>query len=199
MSTPRLKAIMMPAVKALFPPERIAREKATDLVITQDGRVRADRLHGQLKTENLIAIDASAITTVDITSVSLAASVEAALQDLADSIVDNAVVGVDTATIDITVTPTFAGTEISADLIKLTATATLDFPSIAAQTCSELTITVTGAAVGDEVRLGPPAAFEANLSATGIVTAADTVTVRVCNPSAGAINPASATWRATVK
>lgn len=80
----------------------------------------------------------------------------------------------------------------------LSATATLDFPSIAANTCQELTITVTDAVVGDAVKLGAPAALEANLTFSGFVSAANTVTIRVCNPTVGAINPASATWRATV-
>lgn len=80
----------------------------------------------------------------------------------------------------------------------LTATATLDFPSISANSAEALTITVTGAAVGDSVFLGLPAAFEDDLTAVGWVTAADTVTVRVLNNSGGAIDPASATFRATV-
>lgn len=77
-------------------------------------------------------------------------------------------------------------------------TATLDFPSIPAQDTAELTITVTGAAVGDAVLLGPPSTFIADLSATGYVSATNTVTVRLANPTAAAIDPASATWRATI-
>jgi len=80
----------------------------------------------------------------------------------------------------------------------LTATAVLDYASIAAQTCGEKTVTVTGAAVGDSVKIGPPAALEAGLSVTGIVTAANTVTIRLCNVTSGAIDPASATYRVTV-
>jgi hypothetical protein len=80
----------------------------------------------------------------------------------------------------------------------LTASATLDFGSIAAQDDLELTITVTGASVGDAVALGPPAALESGLAATGYVSAADTVTVRLVNGTAGAIDPASATWKVLV-
>lgn len=80
----------------------------------------------------------------------------------------------------------------------LTATAALNFPNIVTLTSQELTITVTGAAVGDSVLVGPPAAIEANLTWAAFVSAADTVTIRVSNPTAGDINPASATWRATV-
>ena len=80
----------------------------------------------------------------------------------------------------------------------LTGSATLDFPSIAADDEDELTISVTGASVGDAVSLGAPAAIEAGLVWVGYVSAADTVTVRVRNTTAGAIDPASATWKASV-
>jgi hypothetical protein len=80
----------------------------------------------------------------------------------------------------------------------LTATATLDFPSIASNSYSDLTITVTGAVTGSSVHLGAPSGFEANLTFCGWVSATNTVTVRIHNGSGGAINPASATWRATV-
>lgn len=82
--------------------------------------------------------------------------------------------------------------------VSLTATATLDFPSIAAAGQQELTITVTGAAVGESVALAPPAALEAGLQVTGYVSAANTVKVRLSNVTGSAIDPASATWRATV-
>lgn len=76
----------------------------------------------------------------------------------------------------------------------LQASAALDFPSIAAAGQQELTIAVAGAAVGDAVALAAPATLTAGLVATGRVTAADTVTVRLSNITAGAIDPASATW-----
>lgn len=73
-------------------------------------------------------------------------------------------------------------------------TATLDFPSIAAGTGAELTVAVTGAVAGDLVTVAPPAALEAGLSATGYVSAADTVTIRLVNATVGAVDPASADW-----
>lgn len=82
--------------------------------------------------------------------------------------------------------------------LVLYGSATLDFANTLAQTCSELTIAVTGATIGDSVLVGPPNGLEANLSVTGYVSATDVVTVRVCNPTVGAINPASATWRVIV-
>jgi hypothetical protein len=80
----------------------------------------------------------------------------------------------------------------------VSATATLDFGNTATLTSTDLTITVTGAAVGDSVAIGLPAAPDANGCFTGWVSAADTVTVRFNNYSAGSIDPASATYRATV-
>lgn len=79
----------------------------------------------------------------------------------------------------------------------LSATASLDFGSIAAGGQAELTLSVAGAAVGDTVSLGAPAAIESGLTWAGRVSAADTVTIRLTNPTAGAIDPAAATWRAT--
>lgn len=79
-----------------------------------------------------------------------------------------------------------------------TAIAALNFPSIPAQDSEQLAITVTGAAINDNVILGPPAGIEADLTWCGFVSAADTVTVRLINPTGAAIDPASATWRATV-
>lgn len=84
------------------------------------------------------------------------------------------------------------------DVALPTGTAVLDFGSIGAGLQATLTITVTGAATGDVVLLGAPAALEAGLSFCGYVSAADTVTVVVANNTAGSIDPASATWRASV-
>lgn len=79
-------------------------------------------------------------------------------------------------------------------------TATLDFPSTSSHDASALTITVTGAAVGDVVAIGIP---NGSVGTTGVffgwVSAADTVTIRYCNThNGGAVDPASGTFRATV-
>lgn len=81
---------------------------------------------------------------------------------------------------------------------RLTATATLDFGSIAAAASADLTITVAGAAVNDSVSLGLPAAPTAGIIFRGFVSAANTVTVRATNITAASVDPASATYRATV-
>lgn len=79
-----------------------------------------------------------------------------------------------------------------------TATATLNFGSILAAASEDLTITVTGAAVGDSVTLGLPAAPDATTTFNGFVSAANTITVRCFNVGTIAVDPASATYRATV-
>jgi hypothetical protein len=81
----------------------------------------------------------------------------------------------------------------------LTASATLDFPSTLTQEASDLTITVTGAALNDEVVLGVPnGSVNANSGYFAWVSAADTVTVRFMNFSSGSINPASGTFKVSV-
>jgi hypothetical protein len=84
----------------------------------------------------------------------------------------------------------------------LTASATLDFPNTAGQASSDLTITVTGAAIGDCVALGQGNSGALTVSCfTAFVAAADTVTVRFNNYDngpGGAKNPASQTFKVIV-
>jgi hypothetical protein len=80
----------------------------------------------------------------------------------------------------------------------ITATATLDFASIAFSGCSELTFALPGAAPGDGVAAGWPSGLEAGLIGMMRVSAANTVAVRLCNFSGAALDPASATFKATI-
>lgn len=80
----------------------------------------------------------------------------------------------------------------------LTATDSLDFGNILAAASADLTITVTGAAVGDAVILGPPAAPDSSLTFLAFVSAADTVTVRAFNVGSLAVDQAAMTFRVTV-
>lgn len=81
----------------------------------------------------------------------------------------------------------------------LPGSATLDFASTAAQTSSELTISVTGAADGDVVTVGVPnASASANTSYSARVSAANTVTVKFNNYSSGAVDPTSGTFNVKV-
>ena len=82
----------------------------------------------------------------------------------------------------------------------LSATATLDFPSTGAQTSSDLTITLMGAALGDVVALGVPneAAWVGGNCFTAWVSDVDTVTIRFNNFSAFANDPDSGVFRVMV-
>jgi hypothetical protein len=79
----------------------------------------------------------------------------------------------------------------------ITASGTLDFPNTAAGTSNDLTITATGAAVGDMVLIGvPDAATAANGFFVAWVSAANTVTVRFLNNALlTGYNPASAAFK----
>jgi hypothetical protein len=86
----------------------------------------------------------------------------------------------------------------------LSATASVDFTALAAGACETFTITVTGAADGDSVSMGvPAAAWNTTEYATiqGFVSGADTVKVKRCNltnATTALSNPAAVTVRATV-
>lgn len=74
--------------------------------------------------------------------------------------------------------------------------ATLSYSLIAANASQSQQMTVTGAQVNDAVLLGPPAALTTGLGLTGFVPAADTVSVRVLNVTAGTIGAFSLVMRA---
>lgn len=86
----------------------------------------------------------------------------------------------------------------------LSASASLNFGATAAGECDALTITVTGAAVGDTVSLGLPHTLvngDAYQSFYAWVSASNTVSVRRCNltnTTTALSDPAAATVRATV-
>lgn len=87
----------------------------------------------------------------------------------------------------------------SANMRALHASASLDFPSIAATTgTATLTVSVPGASAGDRVALAPPAVLPAGLIPMAAVTAADTVSLTLFNHTAAAIDPAAMTWGVTV-
>lgn len=76
-------------------------------------------------------------------------------------------------------------------------TATLDFANLAAIGCEDLTITVTGAALGDTVAIGVPnGSMVSNGNFFGWVSATNTVSIRFCTVVSG--DPASGTFRADV-
>jgi hypothetical protein len=76
----------------------------------------------------------------------------------------------------------------------LAASASLNFGSIGAAAQADLTITVTGAAVGDEVIMALPAAPAAGIVFNAFVSAANTVTIRASNITAAPVDPDAATY-----
>lgn len=66
-----------------------------------------------------------------------------------------------------------------------------DYTSIATLTCSDSTSTLTGAAVDDTLKCGWPASLATGLSPSCRVSSANTVTFRLCNVTADAIDPAA--------
>jgi hypothetical protein len=82
----------------------------------------------------------------------------------------------------------------------LTTTSTLDFGSTAAGSSTDLTITLTGSAVGDAVMIGVPnGATLSNGCFTAWVSATNTITVRFSNPDLiSALDPASGTFRVSI-
>lgn len=87
-------------------------------------------------------------------------------------------------------------------LVKaLTGSAVLDFPSIAASGFQDLTVTVTGASIGDIVSIGEDnSVVGSNIFYKGFISAANTVTIRAFNthPS-NAYDPTSATFKIIVQ
>jgi hypothetical protein len=76
--------------------------------------------------------------------------------------------------------------------------AVIDFASIAAGACAESTVSLPGASAGDSVAPGWPAGMESGLIGTMRISASNTVAIRVCNLSGSTVDPAAATFRATV-
>jgi hypothetical protein len=89
--------------------------------------------------------------------------------------------------VDGTVVPTYLQNSVS-----------LDFPPIAAGTCSaDLTFTMAGASVGDTVAPGWPSGLESGLVGTMRVSASNQIAVRLCAMGLN-IDPASAVFSATI-
>jgi hypothetical protein len=90
-----------------------------------------------------------------------------------------------------------SGTQIT-KIVK--GTVSVNPASLATVTAADLSVTITGAAVGDAVIMNPPAAgLTAGLFATDVwVSAADTVKIRFYNGSAGTIDEAAADWTYTL-
>jgi hypothetical protein len=81
----------------------------------------------------------------------------------------------------------------------LSTTNSLDFPNTAAQSSSDLPITLTNAALGDAVFLGvPTSAIFSGTAYTAWVSATNTVTVRFLNSTSAPLNPAAGIFRVAI-
>ncbi|MFN7929886.1 MAG: hypothetical protein U0Y68_18460 [Blastocatellia bacterium] len=90
---------------------------------------------------------------------------------------------------------TVGGGTVITQIISATATLDFDLTSVASQ---DLTMTATGAALGDTVALGVPhGSVTANTVFFAWVSASNTITVRAQRVS-GTPDPASGTFRVTV-
>jgi hypothetical protein len=86
---------------------------------------------------------------------------------------------------------------VGTKILYLEGDAVLDFPSISGSGHEDLTITVTGAAVGDPVSLGSPTPPDDSIY-TAFVSATNIVTVRLLHSGGGSVNPESATFKVKV-
>lgn len=103
----------------------------------------------------------------------------------------------------VSVVPALVGTAVyyaqnPEEYARYHASVTVNPGLIAANTTVGTSVTVNGVGAGDTCMLGPPAAIDAGLGWSCVVTAADTVNVRIHNVSAGGITPASASWAVIV-
>jgi hypothetical protein len=83
----------------------------------------------------------------------------------------------------------------------ISGTAALDFPSLASGSCFDQSLFLTGATLGDPVMLGVPnGSVVANTNYSAWVSAANAVTVRLCNAdsTASSADPASGTFRIAI-
>lgn len=213
--TDRQRAALLKFVDVAFTPTAAERARRLEATHTDDGRIRAEMLTGEIPgpvlpmielgqlpapegtdydtledyINNLTGAFAPTDATYIVQTAAAALTNAQALGALATGLLKSTTT---TGVLSIAV----AGTDYAK--VPLHASATLDFPSIAGGTCADLTVSVPGAAVNDPVVLGPPAAGPGDVTAIGFVSAADVVTIRLCNGTAAPINPPSATWRVAV-
>lgn len=218
-SSPSTKDAAHRFALALVPDVAVDAIRRTRLATTEQGNVRGEKIDGEVHPRARWAVSATEVLATEGTDYD---TLEDQVTDLSNQYApigatfivqtanatltnEQALAALATGLVKVTtstgvLSTAVAGTDYAR--VPLHASATLNFPSIGAANTAdadqELTIPVTGAVAGNGVVLGPPAALEAGLSATGYVSAADTVTVRLANHTNAAIDPASATWHAFV-
>lgn len=220
-STESLAARLAGVVGDLFPGDDALVVERARRATTADGRVRADRVVGRLPAGVLGALDAESVGLQPLTDTG-SGNVQDALLETAQVIEEGAFAVGDTTSVSLEVIPVglidtiFAAANFggsgSAETaarsdhhhagvygpVPFGATASLNFGSIAAQTCAQLTVPVAGVVLGDALAVGVPSSLTNGLAATVYVSAADVVTVRLCNVTTSAIDPPAGNWRVRV-
>ncbi len=89
--------------------------------------------------------------------------------------------------------------DFSAGAVKLPTytTGSITPTAVTAQNCSSQTFTVTGLIAGGHISTIIPPADPGNLSMTGWISAANTLTLHFCNPSAASVTPPSGAYTFT--
>lgn len=83
----------------------------------------------------------------------------------------------------------------SGPAVSTKTTAAIDHGDVTAVTVKEASVTVSGLRTTDMVTVNPPAALAGNLAVAGAhVSAANTLTVALSNPTASTITAGSNTW-----
>lgn len=72
---------------------------------------------------------------------------------------------------------------------------TLTPVAVATITCAEQTFTVPGLVVGDAVTVSPPSITAGVAPVCARVSAANTLAITFCNPTAGSLTPAAGTYQ----
>lgn len=170
--------------------------------VEAEGGVSNDKLMTPLRTAQAVAVQrplaaqaqaqAGADNTVVMTPLRTAEAL-AALRPLASQA--QAEAGTDNATV---LTPLRAAQQIAATRTAFSAVAELTYGAITAGASAVQSVSVPGAAVGDGVVIGLPAAgLTAGLIPTAWVSATGAITLRITNTTAGSLTPAVASYRLT--
>lgn len=82
------------------------------------------------------------------------------------------------------------------DIAELSGTVTVDVPSVPANSCVNQTVTISGRNASDMLFLQPSTNLSTGLDVMPLFDtgAGSDFTVRVCNVTAGAIDPPSGNW-----
>jgi hypothetical protein len=82
------------------------------------------------------------------------------------------------------------------DITEFSGQVTVDVPSVAANSCLDQAVTITGRQPSDMLLLQPSTNFTTGLTVMPLfdTTSGNNFTVRVCNVTAGAIDPPSGSW-----